>query len=250
MSSGNDRQRREREDPSMGQTKRTIRSDLLRSSIAAAATLIAMTCLHAAGAESRAPGRALPRIEVSPNGRFLITENGKPFFWLGDTGWWMTGISPADVDVYLANVYGFFVPPSPGFVQKLPGGPGNRESWKTALDAPGGAQLVHLRALTESQPFLNQVPDPSLFSSPPNTGNGHIGVLRGDGYAMVYTPLGRSFSVRLDRLNWREAALTWFDPRSGRRAPAGKVAATGVHQFDPPSDPGDGNDWVLVLERR
>ena len=44
------------------------------------------------------------------------------------------------------NVYGFFVPPSPGFVQKLPEGPGNRESWKTALDAPGGAQLVHLRA--------------------------------------------------------------------------------------------------------
>ena len=28
-----------------------------------------------------------------------------------------------------------------------------------------------------------------------------------------------------------------------------KLAATGVHKFDPPSDPGDGNDWVLVLER-
>jgi len=89
------------EDPNMGQIKITIRGDLLRSSIAAAATLIAMTCLHAADPESSAPARVLPRIKVSPNGRFLITENRKPFFWLADTGWWMTGISPAEVDVYL-----------------------------------------------------------------------------------------------------------------------------------------------------
>jgi hypothetical protein len=148
------------------------------------------------------------------------------------------------------NVYGFFVPPSPGFVQKLPGGPGNRESWKTALDAPGGVPLVHLRALIESRPFLTQVPDPSLLGSPPGAGSDRTGALRGDGYAMFYTPLGRSFSVRLDRLGWRDATLTWFDPRSGQRAPAGEVAAAGVHEFDPPSEPGDGNDWVLVLERR
>jgi hypothetical protein len=483
------------EDPNMGQIKSTIRGDLLRSSIAAAATLVAMTCLHAAAPESSAPATVLPRIKVSPNGRFLITENRKPFFWPADTGWWMTGISPAEVDVYLAkrakqqfnviqfhcgrlvkdyagrlpfrgndalapdeeywrnidsivsragdhglyialvplwgeeygrlfgsdaaragefgrwigaryasrtnvlwiasgehdsinrfripitaaqkavltaaargireatggrqlitvhpgaartsssdfhnepwldfnmlqsghqmnseayklaenhaliahdygltpvkpvldgepiyedtpdaiwiernvdkpragaaavrrkaywsvfagacgytygnnNVYGFFVPPSPGFVQKLPGGPGNRESWKTALDAPGGVQLVHLRALMESRPFLTQVPDLSLLGSPPGAGNDRMAVLRGDGYAMFYTPLGRSFSVRLERLGWRDATLTWFDPRSGRRAPAGTAAATGVHKFDPPSEPGDGNDWMLILEHR
>jgi hypothetical protein len=87
----------------MDQTKRAIRGDLLRSSIAAAATLISMTFLYAAGSESRAPAGDLPRIRVSPNGRFLITDSGKPFFWLADTGWWMTGIAPADVDFYLAK---------------------------------------------------------------------------------------------------------------------------------------------------
>ncbi len=30
---------------------------------------------------------ALPHLQVSENGRFLQTENGDPFFWLGDTGW-------------------------------------------------------------------------------------------------------------------------------------------------------------------
>jgi len=27
------------------------------------------------------------KLKVSENGRFLEYENGKPFFWLGDTGW-------------------------------------------------------------------------------------------------------------------------------------------------------------------
>ncbi len=29
----------------------------------------------------------LPHIRVSENGRFLVTESGEPFFWLGDTAW-------------------------------------------------------------------------------------------------------------------------------------------------------------------
>lgn len=29
----------------------------------------------------------LPRIQVHSNGRFLVTETGEPFFWLGDTAW-------------------------------------------------------------------------------------------------------------------------------------------------------------------
>ena len=30
---------------------------------------------------------SLPRIHVSENRRFLVTESGEPFFWLGDTAW-------------------------------------------------------------------------------------------------------------------------------------------------------------------
>ena len=31
--------------------------------------------------------RSLPRITVHPDGHFLMTERGEPFFWLGDTAW-------------------------------------------------------------------------------------------------------------------------------------------------------------------
>jgi hypothetical protein len=34
-----------------------------------------------------AQGKKLPKLKVSPNGRYLMTEDGQPFFWLGDTGW-------------------------------------------------------------------------------------------------------------------------------------------------------------------
>ncbi len=34
------------------------------------------------------PGYELtPRLGISENGRFFVTENGDPFFWIGDTGW-------------------------------------------------------------------------------------------------------------------------------------------------------------------
>ncbi len=53
---------------------------------------------------------ATPRLRVSDNGRFLVYEDGRPFFWLGDTAWHMFGKSvrePATnqppVSVYFSN---------------------------------------------------------------------------------------------------------------------------------------------------
>jgi hypothetical protein len=31
--------------------------------------------------------KPLPCIQVSSDGRYLVTEDGKPFFWLTDTAW-------------------------------------------------------------------------------------------------------------------------------------------------------------------
>jgi hypothetical protein len=50
----------------------------------ALAPLLALSLLAAGSAASPAP---LARLKVSDNHRFLVTEDGKPFFWLGDTAW-------------------------------------------------------------------------------------------------------------------------------------------------------------------
>jgi len=45
----------------------------------------------------------LPRLKVSDNRRFLVTEDNKPFFWLGDTAWWIRQITLDDVDLALVE---------------------------------------------------------------------------------------------------------------------------------------------------
>ena len=48
--------------------------------------------------------RVLPRIRVSDNGRFLVTEDGAPFFWLGDTAWELFHrLTSQEAALYLAN---------------------------------------------------------------------------------------------------------------------------------------------------
>jgi len=49
---------------------------------------VVVTAISVAGA-----AETLPRLRVSDNGRFLVTEQGEPFFWLGDTAWHMFGKS-------------------------------------------------------------------------------------------------------------------------------------------------------------
>jgi len=44
----------------------------------------------------------LPRLQVSDNGRYLVTEVGDPFFYLGDTAWELFHrLNRAEADVYL-----------------------------------------------------------------------------------------------------------------------------------------------------
>ena len=42
-------------------------------------------------------------LRVSANHRFLVTEDGRPFFWLGDTAWRLSILAPDEVDVYMEN---------------------------------------------------------------------------------------------------------------------------------------------------
>lgn len=44
------------------------------------------------------------KLKVSDNGRYLMTEDGKPFFWLGDTGWLLFGkLTREDAVKYLED---------------------------------------------------------------------------------------------------------------------------------------------------
>jgi hypothetical protein len=44
----------------------------------------------------------IPFLSVSKDGHYLLKE-GEPFFWLGDTGWFLFTQPPEDVEMYLQN---------------------------------------------------------------------------------------------------------------------------------------------------
>lgn len=49
--------------------------------------------------------KPLTPLRVSDNGRYLVTSNGEPFFWLADTAWEMLQrLTRSEVETYLTNV--------------------------------------------------------------------------------------------------------------------------------------------------
>ena len=62
-----------------------------------------LTLIIVAGA-SVAFAAPLPKLKVSDNHHFLVTETGQPFFWLGDTAWELFHrLNREDAELYLKN---------------------------------------------------------------------------------------------------------------------------------------------------
>jgi hypothetical protein len=127
--------------------------------------------------------------------------------------------------------------------------------WQEALAQPGSAQMQIGRRLIESRPFLTRIPDDSVIvpdrvaTSVPGAGRYRFKATRDrDGtYAMVYAPVGRAFTVRMDVIRGPQARAWWFNPRTGEAQEIGTFATAGEREFLPPN-PGEMLDWVLVLD--
>lgn len=127
--------------------------------------------------------------------------------------------------------------------------------WFEAIDQPGAGQMQYGRKLLESRPFLTRVPDDSIIvtdrvpTSIPGAGRYHFAGTRDEAgtYAMVYAPVGRPFSVRLDAIKAPKITAWWFNPRNGKSTRIGDLENGTPHRFVPP-DAGEMLDWVLVLD--
>ena len=127
--------------------------------------------------------------------------------------------------------------------------------WFEAIEQPGAAQMQYGRWLMESRPFLTRIPDDSVIvtdrvpTSVLGAGRYRFVATRDtDGtYAMVYAPIARTFSVKLDTIKGTTVRAWWYSPRNGHAMLIGEFPSTGARAFTPP-DKGEMIDWVLVLD--
>jgi hypothetical protein len=127
--------------------------------------------------------------------------------------------------------------------------------WYEAIDQPGAAQMIYGRLLMESRPFLTRIPDNSIIvadritSAVPGAGSyKFVSTRDNDGtFAMIYAPVGRKFTVRMDVIKGTDVNAWWFNPRNGEATFIGKFQSEGAKDFITPS-PGENLDWILVLD--
>ncbi len=127
--------------------------------------------------------------------------------------------------------------------------------WYEAIDQPGAGQMQYGRRLIESRPILTREPDDSVIvpgtvaTSIPGRGLKRLVATRDSNgtFAMVYSPAGRPFKVRMDRIGGPVKAW-WYNPRNGEAKAIGEFPNSGEREFVPP-DKGEQLDWVLVLDQ-
>jgi hypothetical protein len=146
------------------------------------------------------------------------------------------------------------------FRENDPGRISPNRSWDKALESPGAAQMVHLRRLIESRPFLTRIPDQEVLKDEnPSFAADHIQVCR-DGtqgekdasYIMVYLPLFRSLSIDTSVIAGEKLKVWWFNPRNGQAFLQSEIensAAFSFSNWDHIIKEGQGGpDWVVVID--
>jgi len=126
---------------------------------------------------------------------------------------------------------------------------GPKEAWTTAINSAGAAQMKYLKDLMLSRSYFDRVPDQSIIAGENGKKYDRLLATRGADYLMVYTYTGRTIDLNMGKIKGDRVKASWFNPRDGKTTQIGEVGNTGTHQFDPPGEAANGNDWVLLLDK-
>ena len=125
---------------------------------------------------------------------------------------------------------------------------GAKEYWFDAINDQGAGEMQYLKKLMLSRPFFERVPDQTLIDGDNGQKYEHLMATRGKDYAMIYTYTGRNIPVHMGKIGGEKVKASWFKPTNGEINEIGEFDNIGTHEFDPPGEPTNGNDWVLLLD--
>lgn len=120
-------------------------------------------------------------------------------------------------------------------------------NWYDDLDLPGAWDMLHVRKLMESRPFVDRIPFQQIVKNKYFPETDYIVATRGKDYVMVYIPTGKGAKLDLSLCGWPVANAWWYNCQTGQASHLSKVKTDQMTYFEPKTR-GRGNDWVLVLD--
>lgn len=120
--------------------------------------------------------------------------------------------------------------------------------WTDALQDSGSFQMQYLKALMlNTDDYFSRVPDTTLVIDQGQRYNRIVSTREKD-RVLVYTYTGRAFDLKMGVIGSATVKASWYDPRNGEETEIGEIQNSGTQHFDPPGEPEEGNDWVLLLK--
>jgi len=126
---------------------------------------------------------------------------------------------------------------------------GAKAYWFDAINDPGASEMQNIKKLMLSHPYFYRIPDQTLIAGKQGVRYNYLVATRGKDYAFIYTYNGRNMLIAMGKIASAKVKASWFDPRSGETQTIGTFANTGTHEFNPPGEVKNGNDWVLILDK-
>lgn len=125
---------------------------------------------------------------------------------------------------------------------------GVNQNWKDAIQSPGANQVQYLKKLMLSKSYFDRTPAQEILADNNQQRYNYLVATKGPRYAMIYIWTGRIFKIDLSKLKFKPAKAAWFNPSNGTTQQINNTTWTGIVEFNPPGEPTNGNDWVLILE--
>lgn len=125
---------------------------------------------------------------------------------------------------------------------------GAKKYWIDGINDSGAGQMQFLKKLMLSRPFLERVPDQSLIAGDNVLKYERLIATRGNDYVLIYTYTGRNIPVQMGKIAGSKVKASWYKPADGTITEIGEFENAGTHEFDPPGELANGNDWVLLMD--
>jgi hypothetical protein len=125
---------------------------------------------------------------------------------------------------------------------------GVNRNWKQTVHATGATQMKYVKQLMEMVAKGDWVPAQEILVDNDGTKYEYNLAAKGKKYALVYTYTGKNFKLDFTKLDFKVKNFSWYSPSTGKEEGLTvPIPGTRTILLDPPGEPTNGNDYVLIL---